>query len=149
MRSRLSTYSRETHGDRARFSTLEDVCNGKVGCIICRLVISVGTGALGVDDTLGNALTIEVGEEVDKMKILEEKRSVLTYTLYFVLSMCISMSSVLKIACFGHRAYWVRHWDAVGGGVKAVLVAGHAVIEIVAVDVTGPGAVGACVGGNC
>lgn len=85
MRSGFSAYGRETHGDGARLSTLEDVCNGKVGCIICRLVISVGTGALGVDDTLGNTLTIEVGEEVDKMEILEEERSVLAYTLCLVL----------------------------------------------------------------
>jgi hypothetical protein len=34
--------------------------------------LTVGSGSLGVDDTLGNALTGEVGELVEEVEVLDE-----------------------------------------------------------------------------
>lgn len=63
--ARLTTNSGETDGDWALLSLLEDVCKAdivkRVGC----LVIPVGTTTLGVYNTLGNTLAVEVGEEID------------------------------------------------------------------------------------
>jgi hypothetical protein len=45
---------------------------------------------------------------------------------------------------------WVRHGNAIGGGVKGVLGLSVPVIEVVAVDIARTAAIGAVVGGiNC
>ena len=43
--------------------------------------LAIGTGALGVDDTLGDALAIKVGEQVDEVEVLQEEGSILAGTL--------------------------------------------------------------------
>lgn len=63
-RARLSTDGREADGEGALRSLLEQVGNAEVGEVLSALPLAVGTGTLGVDDTLGDTLAVEVGEEV-------------------------------------------------------------------------------------
>jgi len=44
----------------------------------------VSTRALGVDDTLRDSLTVEVGKKVDQVEVLEQEGTVLTHTLGLV-----------------------------------------------------------------
>lgn len=37
------------------------------------LELAIGTGAFGVDDTLGNTLPIEVSQQVDEVKVLQQQ----------------------------------------------------------------------------
>jgi len=50
-------------------------------------------------NTLGDTLAVKVGKKVDEVEILEKKRSILAYTLNFILSTCVSNSFfILRIA---------------------------------------------------
>jgi hypothetical protein len=60
MGTRLASHSRESGCDRARLALLEDVCHAKIIQGVGGLVDTMGTGTLGVDDTLGNSLAIEM-----------------------------------------------------------------------------------------
>jgi hypothetical protein len=40
--------------------------------------LSIGTCAFCVDNTFRNTLAVEVGKEIDKMKVLEQKGSILS-----------------------------------------------------------------------
>jgi len=48
-----------------------------VGDVGRDLKVAVGTGTLGVDDTLGDALAVKVGELVNQVEVLQEDRAVL------------------------------------------------------------------------
>ena len=47
----------------------EKIRTDEVSYIVRNLEITVGTGTLGMDDTLRNTLAIKVGQKVDKMEI--------------------------------------------------------------------------------
>lgn len=53
----------------------------EVGDIVSDLELSVSTGSLSVDNSLGDSLSVEVGEQVDQGKVLEQERSVLADSL--------------------------------------------------------------------
>jgi hypothetical protein len=56
MRTRLATNSRKSNSDWASLALLEDVCQAEIVQRVCCLVIAMGTGTLGMDDTLWDAL---------------------------------------------------------------------------------------------
>lgn len=122
--SALATDSREADGDGALAALLEDICQAEVIKSIGRPVESVCSTTLGVNDTLGDTLTIEMREQIDQVVVLEKKRTVLADTLALVR---------------------VRHRNAIRGRVKGVLGLGIPVVEIIAVDVARAIAIGAVV----
>ena len=63
---------------------LEDVCQADVVQSIGRPVDTMCSTTLGVDDTFGNTLTVEVREQVDQVVVLEKKGAVLADTLSLV-----------------------------------------------------------------
>ena len=69
----LATDSRETDCQRScsSWSGSEELGAGEVGDGVGEGECSMGSSALGMDDTLWNALTVEVGEKVDVMEIWE------------------------------------------------------------------------------
>ena len=111
----LATNGRESNRDGALLSGLEDVGHTEVIERVGGAVETVGTTTLGVDDTLGNTLSVEVREEIYQMEVLEEKRTVLANTLNLVR---------------------VRHGNTIAGCVESVLALGIAVIVVVAVKIT-------------
>ena len=60
VRARLATNRRESNGDGARLPLLEDVCHAQVLKGLCGCVGTMGTGTLGVNDSLWDTLTVEV-----------------------------------------------------------------------------------------
>lgn len=118
----LTTNGRETDGDGALLALLEDVGKAQVVQRLGSPVETVGTTALSVNDTLGNALAVEVREQINQVEILKEQGTVLAHTLGLV---------------------WVRHGNAIAGGVQRVLGGSVAVVDVVAVDV----AIAAAIGG--
>ena len=65
MRARLTTDGRESYSDRAPFSLLENVCKTQALQTLGGFVNAVSTAAFGVDDSLGDTIAVEVGEEID------------------------------------------------------------------------------------
>jgi len=124
VRARLTTNGRESDSDGALLAGLEDVGHAEVVERVGGLVETVGTTTLGVNDTLGNTLAVEVGEEVYQVEVLEKERSILANTLHLI---------------------GVRHRDTIGGCVKGVLAGCIAVVAVVAVEIT----VLLAVGGVC
>lgn len=96
----------------------ESDCQGTLGTLfkhggetevfesVCTLPDTMSTSSLGVNDSLRNSLSVEMGEKVDQVEILEQKRSIDTDSLGLVR---------------------MRHGDAIGGGVDAVLGLGMTV----------------------
>lgn len=69
-RTALAADSAETGSSAGAVANLaEDVGAGEIGDIVGHFEVSVGTRTFCVDDTLGNALTVEVGEEVDEVEV--------------------------------------------------------------------------------
>ena len=68
--TRLATDGRETDR-RARLVTdlVEDGGAGEVADVVRDLKVAVRAGTLGVHDALGDALAVEVGEEVDVVEV--------------------------------------------------------------------------------
>lgn len=62
-------------------NALEEVGAGQVGDIVSDLEDTVSTGTLGVDNTLGNSLTVEVSKDVNEVEVLEQKRTMLANAL--------------------------------------------------------------------
>ena len=62
-----------------------------------------------MNNTLWDTLTVEVGEEVDQVEVLEEERTVWTSSLGLV---------------------WMRHRDAIAGGIEGILGLGIPVISV-------------------
>ena len=114
MRAGLATNGREADRDGAFFALLaEDVGNTKIVEGLCASEGTMSTAALGVDDSLGNPFTVEMGEKVDEMEILEEKWPIGPYTLGLV---------------------WVGHWNAIAGSVKNLLGGGVTVVFVTSED---------------
>lgn len=96
----LSTNGREAHRNRAFLSLLrEDVGRSHARYGVRAFKVPVCTTSLCVDDPLRDPLAVEVGEQVDEMEILQQKRAVLTDSLSLVR---------------------VRHRGTVGGGIKCI-----------------------------
>ena len=101
MGARLATNRGESNGDGTFFAFgAEDVGKAEVVKGLCGLEDTVGSATLGVDDSLRNPLSIEVGDEVDQVKVLQEKWSILAHSLRFI---------------------WMRHRDSIAGGVDSIL----------------------------
>jgi len=79
--SALATDGRETDGDGALMTLLEDVCQADIIKSVGCPVDTVCSTTLGVNDTLGDTLAVEVREQIDQVVILEKKRPVLADTL--------------------------------------------------------------------
>ncbi len=69
----------------------------------------MGTAAFGVDDSLGNAFSIEVGQKINQMEILQEQWAVAAHPLGLI---------------------WMRHRDAIAGGVECILRGGVAIVLV-------------------
>jgi hypothetical protein len=107
----------------------EDVCHAKVVERIGCLVETVGSTTLGVNDTLGDTLAVEVRKQVDQVVVLEKKRAVLACTLCLV---------------------GVGHGNTIGSGVEGILRLGAAVVVVVTVSIASAAAVSEVVGcGGC
>ena len=69
-RPRLATDSGETDsGSSTGTDFLEESGAGEITNVVGHFEVTVGTSALGVDNTLGNSLAVEMGKEVDVMEI--------------------------------------------------------------------------------
>lgn len=107
---------------------------------------------LTMDHSLGDSLSVKVGEQVDQVKVLQEQRTVGSHSL----DLCC-MSAAGNESQGEERTIGVRHWYTIRGGVQALLGRGVPVFFIVlqvrvvlAVSVavlTGNGASGA-IGGD-
>ena len=101
VRAGFATDRREADGDGTLFASLAenvgltDVIHG-----LGTFESTMGATAFGVDDALGNPLTVEMGEEVDQVEILQQKRTIAPLTLCLV---------------------GMGHWDAIAGGVDGFL----------------------------
>lgn len=82
--SALASDGRETDGDGALVALLEDVCQAEIIKSIGRPVDTVCSTTLGVNDTLGDTLTIEMREQIDQVVVLKKERTVLADTLALV-----------------------------------------------------------------
>jgi len=125
VRTRLTTDSRESDSDGTLLASLEDVGKADVVKRLGGLVETVSSTTLGVNNTLWNAFTVEVGEKVHQVEVLEKQRSVLTDSLSLV---------------------WMWHWDTIAGGVEGVLGSGVAVVVVISKEITVLLAVGGVVG---
>ena len=110
----FATDGREANGDRTLFAFFaEDVGNAEVVQWLGAFEGTMSTAAFGVDDSLGNAFTVEMGEKVDQMEILKKQWAVGTDTLGLV---------------------WMGHWDAIAGCVEDFLGRSIAVIFVASED---------------
>lgn len=74
-RARLATDGGEAEGEGRLFALLEKLGAREIRDVVRGLKDTVGTAALGVDDALGDALPVKVGEQVDVVEVLEQERS--------------------------------------------------------------------------
>jgi len=78
----LACNSGETDRGVNLFSDLaEKGLRCKVAQVMGNFEVTVSAGALGMDDTLGNAFAANVRENVDVMKVLDKEGTIDTYTL--------------------------------------------------------------------
>ena len=83
-RTRLTTDGGETNNSRGLLAHAgEHVNRADVADIVGNLEFTIGTGALGVDNTLGDALAVKVSEQVDQVEILEQERALGAHALPF------------------------------------------------------------------
>ena len=69
-RTTLSTDSAEANGQRSLVANLaEEIGAAQVSDVVRHLKVSVSASTLGVDDSLGDTLTVEVSKKIDKMEI--------------------------------------------------------------------------------
>lgn len=59
----------------------EEVRGDEIGDVVGHLKLSVSAGALGVHNSLRNSLSVEMSQQVDEGKVLEEKRTMLADSL--------------------------------------------------------------------
>ena len=110
----FATDGGEANGDWALFAFFaEDVGNAEVVQWLGALEGPMSTAALGVDDSLGNAFTVEMGEKVDQMEVLKKQWTVGTDTLGLV---------------------WMGHRDAIAGCVEDLLGRSIAVVFVASED---------------
>jgi hypothetical protein len=85
VRARLATDCRKSNGDRTFLALCaEHVGHAKIIERVRAFEDTMSTAALGVDDTLRDALAVEVGEEVDQVEVLKQKRAILAGSLRLV-----------------------------------------------------------------
>ena len=110
----FATHGRESNGDRALFAFLaEDVGNAEIIERLGALEGTMSTAALGVDNSFGDAFTVEMGEKVNQVEVLKKQWAVGTDTLSLV---------------------WMGHWNAVAGGVENFFGGCIAVILVASED---------------
>ena len=63
---------------------LKDICQAEIIKSIGRPVDTVCSTTLGMNDTLGDTLTIEMREQIDQVVVLKKERTVLADTLALV-----------------------------------------------------------------
>ena len=114
MRARFATNGGEAHSDRARLSLLgKDIGQTEIVHWLGAFEGSVGSAAFGMDHPLGDSLSVEVGDEIDQMEVLEQERPVDTDSLGFIR---------------------VGVWYAIAGGVQRLLRGSIAVILVGSVE---------------
>ena len=59
-------------------NSVEHVHRSQITDIVRNLEFAICSSAFGMDDPFRNTLAVEVGEEIDQVEILEEKRAILT-----------------------------------------------------------------------
>lgn len=107
---------------------------------------------LTVNHSLGDSLSVKVGEQVDQVKVLQEQRTVGPDSL----DLCC-MSATGNESHGKERTIGVRHWHTIRGGVQAlfrrsvpvflVVLQVRVVLAVAVAVLTGDGASGA-VGGD-
>jgi len=81
-RSTLPSDSRETSGGADLGSDLrEEFGASQVGDVVGNFESSMSSCSLGVNDTLGDTLSVEVSEGIDQVEVLKEERSLSSSTL--------------------------------------------------------------------
>jgi len=81
-RSTLSSDSRETSSSANLGSDLrEELCASQVGNVVGDLKSTVSSCSLGMNDTFGDALSVEVSEGINQVEVLEEERSLSSSSL--------------------------------------------------------------------
>jgi hypothetical protein len=81
-RTTLTTDSGEPDGDRAFLSLgREDIGKAEVVKRVGRSVVAVRTAAFSMNNALGYSFTIKMREQVDEVKVLEQKWPTLASTL--------------------------------------------------------------------
>jgi len=75
-RAELASDSRESEEKRSPLADrVEELGLSKLGNIVSNLEVAVGACALGVNDALRDSLSVELGEFVDQVEVLEENRA--------------------------------------------------------------------------
>jgi len=83
-RAGLATYCGESNGNGALGLRAEEWCKAEIGNRVGGAVDTVSSSTLGVNDTLRNALSVEVREEIDEVEVLEKKGTFAANTLCLV-----------------------------------------------------------------
>lgn len=110
MRTGLSTDCRKAHRDWAFLALLrEDVGGGQAGYGVGALEETVRPTTLCVNHPLRDPLSVEVGEQVNEVEVLQKKRAVLADSLSLI---------------------WVRHRSSVGSSIEGVFGSYSAVLLI-------------------
>ena len=85
--------------------------------------LSISSSSLGMDDTLGDALAVKVGEQVDEVEVLEEQRTIGANALpgigiadWCAVGRCVD--GLLAVAVRRGRLLVVTHccWGVLGAG---------------------------------
>ena len=58
--------------------SLEHVRNGKITDVICDLEFTIGASTLGMHNTFGDPLAVEMRQQIDQVEVLEQERTVTT-----------------------------------------------------------------------
>ncbi len=76
-RALLATNGREASDTWSLLAdTSQHVNRGNVADIIGNLELAIGTGSLGVDNTLGDSLPVEMGEKINQVEVLKQERTI-------------------------------------------------------------------------
>jgi len=75
-RSSLTSDSRESQEERGSLSDrIQELSLCEFSNIVSHFEVAVGTGSLGVDDSLGDSLSVKLGELVNQVEVLQEDGS--------------------------------------------------------------------------
>jgi hypothetical protein len=91
--------------------------------VVGNLKLAIGTGTLGVDNALWDALAVEVSELIDQVEVLEKERTIWTASSLVGLGM-VNWGTVgcgigrLLVVLEGGGGRLVRTHDCGGGAVK-------------------------------
>lgn len=70
----LASYGRESsHQRRLLANPVQHINGANVADVVCDLELAIGTGTFGVNDTLRDTLTVEVSQQVDEVKVLQQQ----------------------------------------------------------------------------